>query len=223
MAKFFDKVLDKFIAVCVVVALLYSFWVLYDTTLVYAEAKSETKTDTALADYISQNPDVAAILSIPGTGVHYPVVQGKDNIEYLNKNVYGKDSLSGSIYIDAGNSKDFSDGYTLLYGHRMEAGAMFGDIGRFTEADFFREHPTGTLETPEGTYTIQFFSVMRANASDKFIFDVDTANKDVTALERHIAENDLWAIEKPEGRMIALSTCENATTTGRIVLFGVIN
>ena len=54
------------------------------------------------------NKDVAGWITIDDTHIDYPVVQGKDDMEYINKDVYGEFSLSGSIFLSCMNKKDFS-------------------------------------------------------------------------------------------------------------------
>ena len=48
------------------------------------------------------NSDVCAWLTLDGTGIDYPVLQGRDNMTYLNRDVYGNFALAGSIFLDAG-------------------------------------------------------------------------------------------------------------------------
>ena len=65
------------------------------------------------------NKDVVGWITIFDTHISYPVVQGKDNQEYLNKDVFGKFSFSGSIFLDYRNACDFTDSYSIIYGHHM--------------------------------------------------------------------------------------------------------
>ena len=44
------------------------------------------------------NPDVCAWLTVDGTKIDYPVVQGETNLEYINQDIYGEFALSGSIF-----------------------------------------------------------------------------------------------------------------------------
>ena len=71
------------------------------------------------------NPDVRAWITIPDTHIDYPVLQGENDMIYVNQDVYGEFSLSGAIFLASADSPDFSDSYSLLYGHHMENGAMF--------------------------------------------------------------------------------------------------
>ena len=98
------------------------------------------------------NKDVVGWITIFDTHISYPVVQGKDNQEYLNKDVFGKFSFSGSIFLDYRNACDFTDSYSIIYGHHMEYGAMFGDVVEFKNDDYFQEHKTGALFLLDDTY-----------------------------------------------------------------------
>ena len=84
-----------------------------------------------LGELMKLNKDVVGWIKIFDTHISYPVVQGKDNQEYLNKDVFGEFSFSGSIFLDYRNACDFTDSYSIIYGHHMEYGAMFGDVVEF--------------------------------------------------------------------------------------------
>ena len=108
----------------------------------------------SLEDLMAINKDVAGWITIDDTHIDYPVVQGKDDMEYINKDVYGEFSLSGSIFLSCMNKKDFSDNYNLVYGHHMANGGMFGDVVSFTEKSYFDKHKTGELYLPDKTMHI---------------------------------------------------------------------
>ncbi|MBR1554873.1 MAG: class B sortase, partial [Oscillospiraceae bacterium] len=120
---------------------LYSAYVLYDIfcirqnafvsrdLLQYRPVPADTQ-ETALNGFetlLRLNPDVVGWLSIDGTNINYPVVQGENDLEYSNKDIYGNTSLTGSIYLASENDSGFHDWYHLIYGHHIDNGAMFGD------------------------------------------------------------------------------------------------
>lgn len=84
------------------------------------------------------NKDVIGYLYYPIANISYPIVQGSDNTTYLTTNVYGKYSINGSIFLDHINASDFSDSASILYGHHMRDGSMFGNLERnCAKGDFF--------------------------------------------------------------------------------------
>lgn len=72
------------------------------------------------------NPDVCGWLTLDHTKIDYPVVQGTDNFEYLEKDVLGNPSVAGSIFLDAKSDRNFHDFYTVIMGHHMQGRKMFG-------------------------------------------------------------------------------------------------
>ena len=76
---------------------------------------------------------------VDDTNIDYPVMQGYDNSQYLNLDPYGEYSLSGSIFLDSRNSSDFTDPYSIIYGHHMEYGKMFGAIDDYLDDQYERE------------------------------------------------------------------------------------
>lgn len=89
-----------------------------------------------LAELQARNPDVCGWLTIDGTNIDYPFVQGATNMDYINRDVTGAFSLSGSVFLDSRCAAGLTDPYTLMYGHHMENGAMFGDVAAFAPGGF---------------------------------------------------------------------------------------
>ncbi len=123
-----------------------------------------------LAGLQTVNPDVCGWLTVDGTGIDYPVVQGATNMDYINRDVYGDFSLSGAIFLDSRCAADLTDPYTVIYGHHMDNSAMFGDVARFAEADFFAAHPAGSISLPDAAYTIELFACVVTDAYDTAIY-----------------------------------------------------
>lgn len=214
---------------------------LYDSFMVYHQAND----DSILRykpGYEGEAPEkeiqgnMVAWLTLEGTGIDYPVMQGDNNFEYLNTNPYGEYSLSGSVFLDCRNAGDFSDSYSLLYGHHMENGYMFGALDRYRKEAFFREHETGTLTVGDRKREIRIIAVLEAMATDEVIF---SAGRDVcddqtvgggresAGLDRK-TEDILKKIEETaifsryyEGKpLIAFSTCRYPDTAERTIVIG---
>ncbi len=167
------------------------------------------------------NPDTVAWISLDGTAVDHPVVQGKDNFEYLDRNFYGKDYAGGTIFLDEQCSRDFHDEYQLIHGHHMSGGAMFGDLRRYLEEEFFRENKSGQLLTPNGNYDLQVVGAGVFSAYDSSIYRVDgRMERPLKALPKckRVRERK----EEDKMKLLALSTCSGDMDDRRIVIFCVI-
>ena len=163
----------------------------------------------------------AAWLSIDSTYIDYPVMQGKDNFEYLNKDPYGNFKISGSIFLDCRNSKDFSDDYSMIYGHHMDRYAMFGSLDLFTIEAYFQGHHTGWFATQNGVYQLELFAVAWGSATDQTIFN--PSNRSVEDIIAYIDNNAVINTGyEPGHRIIALSTCAGETELSRLIVFGML-
>jgi sortase B len=236
-----DHLLNAAIALMLVTAILYGGFGVWDTWKIYqqSELSSELQkykptagngdeSNPIIKGLQKINPDVRAWLTVDGTNIDYPVVQGLDNMTYLNWSVDMKFSLSGSLFLDYQNSGDFSDRYSLIYGHHMESRTMFGELPEFLEEDFFGSHQTGVIFTPEHTYYIEWFACLKTDAYDGMMYYTrDYSNEEsIKELLSYIKENavqfrDIGA--QSSDRFIALTTCTTDTTDGRVVLIGKIS
>lgn len=83
--------------------------------------------------------DTKAFIEIPGL-LEYPVVQGKDNSYYLHRDLDKTYKYSGTLFINADNSSDFIDDNTIIYGHNMTSGSMFGSLKKYKSKSYYKEH-----------------------------------------------------------------------------------
>jgi len=167
------------------------------------------------------NPEVFAWLSVYGTNIDYPVTQGRDNMKYVNTNAEGKYSLSGSIFLDYNNSKDFSDFNSILYGHHMQKKTMFGEIGSFSNRYFFDSHRYGNVYYNEKDHGLEFFAFIHTSAYDDTVFTPDVREKQPyldTLLANAVYARDIGVTT--EDHILLLTTCSSASTNGRDILVG---
>lgn len=114
------------------------------------EAAGETyEAPAGLKELMSGNDSVIGWLTIADTKVDYPICQDKtDNEFFLHRDMNGKKSSSGSIYLDSNHDIDVA-GLHVVYGHNMKNGSMFKTVSRFVNADYMRSHQTITVWTGE--------------------------------------------------------------------------
>ncbi len=233
------KWINSFVSLVVAIVLLilgsYSAYSLWDNQQVYEEArdvqlkmkelKPEVVTEDeppSFADLRAVNPDVRGWVTLYGTQIDYPVLQGENNLTYINTDVYGNFALAGSIYMDCRNSADFSDVYNLLFGHHMENSRMFGDLDLYKDEAFFRKNVTGTLLTEGAVYDLRVAALLLVPASEEGVFDItryETA-EDVISFVRENAVflNDFMPEPGGEGQFLVFTTCSSEFTDARTVL-----
>lgn len=234
-ARVGNRILSIMAGILILLMLSYGVYSLWDTYKIYANSFADEEllkfrpTDDGednptLKDLKKLNPDVKAWIQVPKTNIDYPVVQGQDDMEYINKNVYGEFELSGAIFLSCLNKDDFSDPYNLVYGHNMKNGGMFADVADFTNKEYFETHQKGKLYLTDATRKIRFFVCMKVTAADAKIYHPDGYRKEnLKDLLDYIQANAVQYRDvnvADENSLIALSTCSEAETNGRVVLIG---
>ena len=178
----------------------------------------------SFAELQAINPDIFGWLTVYGTHVDYPLVQGLDNMHYVNTSAEGQYSLSGAIFLDTACSRDFADFNSLIYGHHMEKQAMFGEIGYFTDKSYFDARKYGMLYYGGQEHGLEFFAVVHADAYDDTVFRTGIENRiDQQAYLDMLLERAIYSREiqvTADDRIVLLSTCSASSTNGRDILIG---
>lgn len=219
--RIISDLIDKALLIFFILIFLIGGYALLDTYLLYLDATDESLLKykpeyTGSEEDVAPIEDMVAWITIDGTQIDYPVMQGVTNDEYINKNPYGEYSLSGSIFLDSRNKADFSDTYNMIYGHHMEYGAMFGALDQYSDEDYFEQHKTGKLIVKDKTYRIDFFAFLIASAEEEAVFEIDDAEASI----RYFQQNHLIYKEPVNRHMIALSTCKTPESIERTILVG---
>lgn len=159
------------------------------------------------------SPDVCGWLQIPALEqINYPIVCRGDNTFYLNHNWEGESSSFGAIFLESGNSRDFQDCYSIVYGHNMKDGSMFGSLKKYADALFYQENGgTVFLYLPTETRIYQIFSVRTVDADDPSVYTIgfvqDADFSDYVAKLKDDSEYDTGVEADMEDSVITLSTC----------------
>ncbi len=224
--RFLDRLTDRILALVFLTVFLIGLWFLYDTAYVYRHASAGRVAAFRPGAASEKEPpakqltkDYVAWLTVDDTNINYPVMQGRTNSDYLNTDPYGEYSLAGSIFLDSRNAGDFSDDYSLIYGHHMAGGFMFGALDRYEEEAYFDAHRTGTLTVGERALGLEAFAVLLTDSSEAAVFQLQGRE----AVLRLARERALYYREPAEGRVLALSTCADDDTARMVVLFTLSN
>jgi len=234
--KIANSAIDTMVLIVILLLVAIGFYALWDSRQVHSAASADiyarykpTTENRGLTfeELKALNPDVFAWLTVYGTHIDYPVVQGEDNLRYVNTNAEGNYSLSGSIFLDYKCSNDFSDFNNILYGHHMEKNAMFGEIGNFSDREYFDARKYGMLYFDGKEHGIEFFAFVQADAYDRMVYSTNhTLAEDRQAYLDRLYE--LVLHERDIGitlndRIVLLNTCSHFSTNGRDILIGRIS
>lgn len=109
LARWGDRLLTLAAALLLGALALFGAWSLWDIaatrraalpeqTLRFKPLAAAPADSPGFAELRALNPDVCGWLTLDGTRIDFPVVQGADNMVYVNTDVYGDFSLSGAIF-----------------------------------------------------------------------------------------------------------------------------
>lgn len=171
------------------------------------------------------NGDVLGWIAIPGTEIAYPLVQGEDNRFYLNHNWKAESNSGGSIYLECTNRRDMSDFHTIIYGHQMRNGSMFGSLKYYKDIDFWQEHPSIYIALDNGIYRYDIFSAQEAGVRS-VVYRTDKVESELQEeFLQFCTENsviDTGLIPKGDDRIVTLSTCTGRGYANRWVVHGML-
>lgn len=123
------------------------------------------------------NSDVVAWIAFDNIDISYPVVQ-RDNSYYLSHTFEGKENVAGCIFMDEKNAPDFSDNHTILYGHNMKNGTMFGLLKNYKEQEFLEENRYFTIYTPQAQYRYEIYSARTVSVEHSLFTQTDLGEED---------------------------------------------
>lgn len=232
MIQRIDKGINILIILCFLPILVYGCYCLWDNNRINQQAdaslyetyRPSAKEYTSFAELCKKNPDVFGWITVKGTHIDYPLVQGEDNSKYVNTNVWGEFSLSGSIFLDFRNQKDFTDMNHIIYGHHMAKEAMFGELENYAQKSYFNNHNKGEIYYGDKWHQIEFFAFVKADAYDSVLYDTTLQSmEDVPFYLDYVREHAVNFRElsfQEEEKFVILSTCTSDSTNGRHLLIG---
>ena len=173
-----------------------------------------------------ENEDVVGWITIPDTKISFPLLQWTDNEFYLKHTWKQTPNINGSIFIEWQNNPDFSDFNTIIYGHNMQTGAMFGSLRKYKSEDYFKEHSSFYIACDQGVLRYDIFAVHRAG-TDTIIYGLDLdSDQKKTAFIRFATDYSSYdtGIEPTvDDSIVTLSTCTGQGHADRWVVQGVLN
>ena len=151
--------------------------------------------------------------------IDYPVMHGSDNDFYLHNDPRGESSVDGSIFLDYRNNAVNTDMHSIVYGHNMRDGSMFGTLKSYTDQDFY-QNGSGkfTVFTPTGTYRYQIFAINIVDPTDDTFLVGFSDQKTFGSFADQLKANSMYdtgVAVTGYDQIVTLSTC---SSTDRLVV-----
>lgn len=205
-----------------------------DLNVQLVEMRQEAETEEDNTDWskgmLDINSDYKGWLTIYGTQISEPVVQGETNETYLRTNINGEHAEAGTLFLD--ETTDLTqDGNLIIYGHKMNDGTMFGTLDKFEDEEFFDNNGTVCWESEKGKEYYQIFALLvlpgystapdfiDLQAWNNVLDEEQTADMLNTIADRaSIFRGESFNLEKD--KYLFLVTCDYSINNGRLVLVG---
>lgn len=167
-----------------------------------------------------ENPDICGWIYVPAISVSYPVLQGENNDAYLRHLPDGRYNTAGSIFVDERCKNDFSSAVTILYGHNMNNGTMFGKLKKFLDPTFLKENAAFEIYMPGKVLKAKVLSCFETKSSSQIykLPDKDDDFQTYTQILSAESKTDLSGIDAEKENLLLLSTCSRSFESGRTVV-----
>lgn len=175
------------------------------------------------------NPEVQGWISIEGTNVNYPLLQGNDNEYYLNHTYKYEYNEFGSIYINSNSNLDSNYSNVIIYGHDTEGIYMFSDLLNYKYKSYYDEHNMIEIVTENEVLNYEIISVFESKVYYTFETDVFRYYRyyDFDTIE--VFEEYLTNVKNSQlyetgvsssysDQLITLVTCDTSRENGRLVV-----
>ena len=172
------------------------------------------------------NPDIVGWLYIDVEDISYPIVRADDNDYYLHRTFEKTENFAGSIFMECKNSGDFSDRNTILYGHNMKDGSMFGKLSSLYDFQDYLIDDSFWVITPDAAYRYKLFNLERTvSDGDVYTLFPEGAAGLKEYIEARVKESlvkfDIGEYDE-NSKIITLSTCVSSDGDGRFVVQGIL-
>lgn len=173
-----------------------------------------------------ENEDVIGWILIPGTKINYPLLQWTDNDFYLEHTWKQSPNASGAIFMECQNAPDFSEFNTIIYGHNMINGTMFGSLHHYRSPHYWENHPYVYILNDEGVLRFDVFAAQSANTQSIIYglgIETDQRKKEFLRFAQDYSFFETDLTPTVEDRILTLSTCTGAGHVNRWVVLSILN
>ncbi len=175
------------------------------------------------------NQDFVGYLSAEGVKLSLPIVQTDNDEDYMNKNFYGKSTKYGCPFVTHLNNITELDMNTVIFGHHMNNGTVFGALDAYKSIEGFKKAPVITFNTYNKDYKWKVIAAFVTNAYEKddngyifrYYFTSLSTGERYAAYLNELSQRSLYDTGVdvlPTDKILTLSTCSHEFTDARFVV-----
>ena len=201
--------------------------------IVKEDVEEEVK-QTILSKYENlyrQNTDLMGWIKIDDTNINYPVMQTEitNPTFYINRSFTKEESVSGTPFIDSRCTVESEN--VIIYSHNMKNGTMFGELKKYKELRFCKNHKIIKFDTIYEERLYEVVAVMltkvdyyRKSTEDVFEFynyiELDLKEKfdEYVMIFKEQALYETGVSAEYGDKLITLVTCDYHTEDGRLLI-----
>ena len=175
-------------------------------------------------DLLTRNKDYRGWITLDGTKVSYPLVKGEDNDYYLKRSFDGNYDNNGTVFMDYRNFGFGFSQHTILYGHNMKDGSMFGDLKKFKDERFALANRIIEIEDLYGTRYYEVYASYYAEADSGLIrTEFSSMLEFQDFVDGQMAQSSVAYGRQVQGddRILTLVTCSYEVDDGRYLIHAV--
>ena len=177
---------------------------------------------TNLETLVDMNNDTVGWLSVNNTKINYPVTQAVDNDYYLNKDFYGRRTANGWVFMDYRNDAVNLSKNTIIYGHALLSGYMFGDLRKTIKSSWYKNEDNLyiTFNTLGKEMKWEVFSIYRTPYTTDYLKVNFFDDEDFLEFADLISDRSVYNFGvkiNEDDYILTLSTC-SGNDNGRLVL-----
>lgn len=185
-----------------------------------------TKYNQIFDELININDETIGWLTINNTKVNYPVVQHTDNDYYLKRDFNKNKNSYGWIYMDYRNNIYNLSNNTIIIGHNLKNGMMFGTLRYATNESWYKnpDNQIITFNTKVKNMKWKIFSIYKIPVTNDYLYanfgDLDEFQKFLDNIKSR-SIYDFGVELKKEDHILTLTTCGTTSAT-RLVIHAVL-
>ncbi|MGE6517550.1 class B sortase [Lysinibacillus sphaericus] len=164
-------------------------------------------------ELLAVNDGIVGWISVDNTKLNNPILQADNNDFYLNHNFKNRESRAGSVFMDYRNDALDMSRNTILYGHAMKNGTMFGSLKNYLNQDYADAHRTIYLDTLYDGYDIEVFAAYETTIDFYYIETEFKSNESFFQFIEQVQARSTIEMNieiGPDDKILTLSTCKDS-------------